>query len=533
MRLQLFSGRQLLTVVIALLGTALLMPGTAAAVTPDTPAVKERVKLALKYLAGVSDSRLGGDCLIGLCFFKAGVEDHPKIAHAIKRCQEASAGSLNVIDNYSLGIALMFLCEVGPQKHHDVITKFTNEFFTRQQPIGGWSYPNFKTGDTSQTQYAVLGLWMAKNFGKMDIPIDKIEGVCAWLMRTQDPTGGWGYQGVDPGALTKVQQNGVTLTLSASGGGAMYMLADLLQVTQRVEVANAPKAKALQDVVVPGKKDPRSPLTVILDPGDIKNTLAAADRVLGNGFSAQTQWNHYYMYSLERYHSFREKAGGGRDNTWYDQGFAHLAKTQKSDGSWEGSDSPIICTCLATLFLVRSSQKAIDKKLGEGIAVARMGLPLNVKSIQVTPSGKIVHEGVVIPTDQILELIKLGENDDVTRLAEEKEALVLSSDKTERQSQIEKLRNFVGAGNFHARKLAVTTLGKVHDLDNVPRLLYALTDPDPVIVLLADRGLRFISRKVDGVGLPENEPTTAQVKAAQAAWKAWYLSIRPNAELLD
>ena len=239
------------------------------------------------------------------------------------------------------------------------------------------------------------------------------------------------------------------------------------------------------------------------------------------------------MYALERYHSFREKAGGGRDNTWYDQGFAHLAKTQKSDGSWEGSDSPIICTCLATLFLVRSSKKAIEKKLGEGLAVARMGLPPDVKFIQVTPSGKIVDEGVVIPTDQILELIKLGENDDVTRLAEEKEALELSSDKTVRKSQIEKLRNFVGAGNFHARKLAVTTLGKVHDLDNVPRLLFALTDPDPAIIRQADRGLRFISRKVDGVGLPENEPTTAQVKAAQAAWKAWYLSIRPNAELLD
>ncbi|MBC7852524.1 MAG: hypothetical protein IAF94_03725 [Pirellulaceae bacterium] len=537
MRLQQLSGWRVLTVVIALLGSVLLMPGTASAVTPDDAKVKKCVASALKYLGGVADSRLGGDCLIGLCFHKAGAEDHPKITYAIKRCQEASTGAQNIIDNYSLGIALMFLCEVDPQNQHALIEKLVKEVLSRQQPGGGWSYPNYKTGDTSQTQYAVLGLFMAKNFGGVEVPIEKVEDACGWLMRTQDPTGGWGYQGVDAGSLVKVQQNLVSTTLSASGSGSMYMLADMLQVTKKVDLANAPKAKALQEIDVPGKKDPRAPLTVMLAPDDVKATLAAADRLMGTGFTPQVQWNHYYMYALERYHSFREKSGGARENAWYDQGFDYLSKTQKGDGSWDGQDSPLIATALATLFLVRSSQKTIVKQIklqmGDGLAVAGMILPKDIKNIAVNKEGKVVDEGLVIPTEQILKLINDGPSEEVALLAEKREALELSSNKSERASQIESLRKIVGAGDFHARRIAVTTLSKVRDLDNVPKLLFALTDPDSAIVLQADKGLRFISRKVGGVGLPDGEPTTAQIQAAQAAWKDWYLSIRPNAELLD
>jgi hypothetical protein len=80
--------------------------------------------------------------------------------------------------------------------------------------------------------------------------------------------------------------------------------------------------------------------------------------------------------------------------------------------------------------------------------------------------------------------------------------------------------------------VAVKTLSKVRDFDNVPVLLYALTDPDLRIVREADKGLRFISRKFGGVGLQE-EPNSADLKSVQKAWKDWFLSVRPDAELLD
>jgi hypothetical protein len=539
-------GKRILVALVVLLGAVLLMPKPAAAITPDDPKVKERVKRALAYLGSARDDRIGGECLIGLCFYKAGLPaDHPKILQALTRCKQAT---FNACDNYSLGIALMFLCETGvhdggPNANRELIEKFVNELYRRQKKHGGWGYDHFETGDTSQTQYAVLGMWMAKHWGEADVPIDKIEAVGGWLMRTQDPSGGWGYQGKDAGSLVRVTQGDpsspVSPTLGAAGAGALYMVADMLQVTQRVDVENAPKSKALQDVGGPGKKG-SGPLTVTLNPDDIKSSLALADRYLGNGFKERAMWNHYYMYALERYQSFRQKAGGGKDNTWYDQGFAHLDRTQMGDGCWnagQASDNDVTATCFGTLFLLRSAEKSIQKytkmKMGDGLAVAGMYLPKDIRNIQQGANGKIVDQKVAVPTEQILELINSGEKEEVSRLAEEREVLVLSGNKTERQSQLEQLRKFVGAGDYHVRMLAVTSLSKVRDLDNVPKLIFALTDPDPRIAQQADRGLRFISRKVNGVGLPDFDPTKAQIKAAETAWKDWYLSIRPNAELLD
>ena len=519
--------------VAAVLVAAILIPRPAVAVTPESKQVKEMVKKALGYLSGQKEERLGGDCLIGLCFKKAEVDDSPKIKLAVDRCY-SSADAYNG-DNYSLGIALMFLCEVDPQKHHDVIEKYTKILMGRQQSWGSWGYSGYTTGDTSQTQYGVLGIWMAKNAANIEIPVDKMEGVMGWLMRTQDISGGYGYQGKDPGAhVGRVQQTPVTPTLSASGGGSAYIMADLLQVTERAKSPEVQRSKALQQVVDPSKKDPRGPLVVTLNPADIKETLAAIDRNLGTSYAPVDKWNHYYMYALERYHSFRVLAGGAPDNKWYDAGVAHLAQTQKKDGSWEGDDNPVIATSLATLFLLRSSQKILVKlKMGDGVLRGGNGLPPDVRSIQVDKDGRVVDPGIVIPTEQILELLESGTNPELDRLSESNDPLKLSENPSERDSQIEKLRKKVSAADYESRKIAINTLSRDRNMDNVPMLLYALTDPDKRIVLQADRGLRFISRKVRGVGLPESEPSDLQIKAAQVAWKTWYLSLRPNAELLD
>ncbi|MFN0020941.1 MAG: hypothetical protein ACKVP0_21995 [Pirellulaceae bacterium] len=543
-----FSYWQRMSMAVLVWVATLVAAEPAHAVTPEDPGVKKLVERALKYLEDKSDTRLGGQCLIGLCFKKANIEDHPKIKEAVDACYKANIKERKEggggCDNYSLGIALMFLCEaeaIQPNKqhkHHDLIVRYLDELLARQMGNGAWSYENFQNGDVSQTQYGVLGMWMAKNHAKVDIPVDRMEAACGWLMRTQDVGGGWPYQPVDPGTFNRIQQdagfNGITRCRSAAAAGSLYIMADMLQITPREGEPNVAKAKALQDIEVPGrKKEIRGPLTRTLKPGDIKSSLALADRNLGTGYTTEQQWNHYYMYALERYHSFREIAGGGKENKWYDQGYDHLSKTQKGDGGWESSEFPHISTCFAVLFLLRSAKKSIDKKLSEGVALGGSGLPNDVRDLVVNEKGKVMNAGIVIPTDTLLELIQAGPSDAVTRKAEEKEALDLSKNPTDRNRQIEKLRKTVSDGKFEARMVAVVTLSKNRDLKNVPLLLYALTDPDPEIVREADKGLRIISRKVNGVGLPEGDLTMAQIKAAQAAWKAWYLSIRPDAELLD
>ena len=66
-------------------------------------------------------------------------------------------------------------------------------------------------------------------------------------------------------------------------------------------------------------------------------------------------------------------------------------------------------------------------------------------------------------------------------------------------------------------------------------LIYALSDPDYRVVKGAPNGLRYISRRVDGVRLKitDERPTKPQHAAAQDKWKSWYRSVRPNGALTE
>ncbi|MBW3600181.1 MAG: hypothetical protein KY475_23275, partial [Planctomycetes bacterium] len=99
-----------------------------------------------------------------------------------------------------------------------------------------------------------------------------------------------------------------------------------------------------------------------------------------------------------------------------------------------------------------------------------------------------------------------------------------------RQERIQKLKDMVSQGSYQQRLVAVKALSRSGDFDQVPLLLYAMTDPDQRIVAAADEGLRFISRKFDGLGtLGDPE----EVEKTRGQWTDWYLSIRPEGELLE
>jgi hypothetical protein len=88
-------------------------------------------------------------------------------------------------------------------------------------------------------------------------------------------------------------------------------------------------------------------------------------------------------------------------------------------------------------------------------------------------------------------------------------------------------------------------------MDNVPGLIYAVTDPDLRIAFEAHQGLRLISRKIDSMKLSEetianarrdpdilkkNAPESisrmrSEFKTMEKKWSQWFLRIRPDAEL--
>jgi hypothetical protein len=526
------------------------------AYSPEDPKVRQMVDRALKYLERVEDEdRLGGRCLIGLVFFKEGKdEEHPQIARAIDQCEEVCRGGPEDIaeDIYSAGIAAMFLAELEAEKYGPEIDKLLRYLRMRQKPGGGWGYPlqhpkYGRTGDTSMTQYAVLALWTAHRRG-ITVSDSMVTGVCNWLVRTQDPSGAWGYQGREPGPEDnpRVRQSEIRPSLCAAGLGSTYICGDLLglKVGSRsrrgVRIVDGDQEDRLPPAlkaVSAGRSGARSRP---IEPAGRVN-LEAWQRAVSDGkrwfrqnYTISPQrWPLYYLYALERYQSFRELAEGRSDpdHNWYDDGVEYLARTQGRDGSWTGNATPPISTSFAVLFLTRSTQRSIQRTgYGEGRLTGGRGLPTSVDNVDVK-RGQIVAAPKGGSVADALAALEDPRHPDFDSAAQMGEELRLSRDPAEQSRQTARLRRIIKGGSYQARAAAVRLLARRRNLDDVPHLVSALRDPDPGVRQAADQGLRLISRRLDGVRTGAGDPNAQAARVE--AWKRWFRSIRPDAQFLE
>ena len=126
----------------------------------------------------------------------------------------------------------------------------------------------------------------------------------------------------------------------------------------------------------------------------------------------------------------------------------------------------------------------------------------------------------------------LGDPDDpeLDFMAENPDKIELSKEESVRIGQLKQLRQVVRTGSPKARLAAVKTLGRSRDVQYVPLLIYALTDPDPQVCVAADQALRFMTRRFDGQAL-KIPPDPASQDAAVAQWKEWFTKIYPDMAL--
>ncbi len=520
----------------------------ATAYTPESPEVQRLLQRAAEYLE--SDPSLGpavgGKLLVALALTKVGRDQqHPFVREAIEqalklveRVRKDGIGS----HVYNEAVCLYFLCEMNPNRYREEIEDLLDAMVRRQRPNGTWGYSPHTYDDTSQTQYGVLSLWAARHHG-FAVPGESIERAANWLMRVQDPSGGWSYQSRDPGGFELVNQMRVTHSMSAAGLSSVYICAHLLGFT-----ASRQRAEREDDGLPPAVKRVPSEEEKRRQAAAIRPTQTNAQRLqrsqqLGNQWFEENlaydieSWNHYYMYAVERYKSFREFVEGRAvaEPDWYIEGVEYLRRTQNENGSWitekSHGSSPAVDTAFAILFLTRSSRSILRQNVpDEGTLIGGRGLPRNLANAQLV-DGQVVTPQMVRDVDDLLNLVATtADHDfDATRLPG---GLTLDEDLTRRTSQLERLRQMVSDPDFQRRLAAVKTLGRAQDLDNVPALIYALSDPDPLVVREARDGLRRISRRFRGFGLPAN-PTAQQVDAAVQRWKDWYLSIRPDGTLIE
>jgi HEAT repeat protein len=129
-------------------------------------------------------------------------------------------------------------------------------------------------------------------------------------------------------------------------------------------------------------------------------------------------------------------------------------------------------------------------------------------------------------------MLENDEADKIDSLLDNPDSLSLSGLTGEGREFSDRLARVLRTGSYQARIVAARTLGRQGDLDNVPILIYALSDGDPRVVREAQAGLRLTSRKFDGIELSEDFKP-ADIAALVAQWKAWYKAVRPDAVFIE
>lgn len=548
---------------LALIAVMLCSPASSMAYMPESPEVRRMAAAAMAYLeeseGGRGGGLLGRQALVALAAYKynrrfgADPRSLPAMTRAgLERVvREVGQGKGAGSRNYTLGIVLMLLSEVQPQAHRAAMQGYLEELLRRQKPHGGWGYMQGEhkdTGDLSQLQYAVLGLWSARGAG-LTVPERSMADVVNYVIRVQDPGGGWPYQGRDPGGYNRVSQPSgeIKRARTAAGLGSLYVGADFLGLASETTARRSSKGE-LPPALVPVKKAQGSEKSTDGASGEVSRRFWQRAVVDGhrwfNRNSLRTGKHQYYLlYGMERLYSFKAKVEGDSEPdpepAWYNEGVRILRERQDEDGSWGRRPGDIKCcptsvaTAFGVLFLVRSTQLTVNKDADrEGILEGGRGLPSDLVGVRVRGS-QIVSPKITGQVDDLISMLEDEEAEKIESMLDNPGTLSLRNLEENGGEHNTRLARILRTGqSYKARVVAARALGRQDDLDNVPVLIYALTDPDPRVVRAARDALRLTARKLNGFGL-SRDPSPAELKAVIAQWKSWYKSIRPDAVFFE
>lgn len=508
---------------------------SASGYTPESPEVKAMIAKGAKFLedapnqygSATSHEGSGLEALVAYTLLKAEYPtSHPRVAKAIaatvKGTDELSKNSKPHIDNmYTHAVWLMLLVEVDPEKYRAQIETLVRLIVSQQKANGGWGYATEPLADFSQIQYCVLALWTAEKVG-VRVPDVVLEKAMGCMFKFQFPDGSYPYRS---------GENNHRQSMGAAGMGTVYILAGLLGM-QSIEGDDdenpLPPALVRISKNTAGKRKPS---------GNISPRALAACQLKGNTWNTKnfTTWppSHqlYFMYTLERYRSFRELAENKPSESppWYNACVDELRKRQTQNGSFgSGLVKEDANTCFGLLFLMRNTKKAIKKAMyGEGVMVAGQGLQGDTSRVRMK-NGRVVAAPVAKSFNDMMAILEDPDSDELSTFASFPDLLDIKDDPEEYKKHAARLRRLGAHESYQVRMVAIRMLALTGDLDNVETLIYALTDPDWRIAEEARDGLRFISRHIEGYGLTK-DMSVGQRGAAIQKWKEWYYSIRPEA----
>jgi hypothetical protein len=336
-------------------------------------------------------AEMGATALAGLTLLECDVAaDDDAVARAAQYVRQASVGCTHT---YSLALGILFLDRLGDPEDVPLIESMGVRLLGGQAASGGWGYtcpavsdtearrldrvvrlrkppadrpasppaagkrtvkdlhpeirqqlmrlattsPAEGPGDNSNTQFATIGLWVARRHGlPVDGALDRVE---RRFRSTQNADGGWGYlpPAKDPAESTPTMTCAGALGLVVADGARAALVRE-----------GTPKVKAF---------DPRR------DPNLIR-ALAVLNPLVGHPTADPKDFvppkvearTFYLLWALERVCVALDLKTLARKD-WHAWGSEVLLASQQDDGSWKGEFAGHggADTCFALLFLKRSN----------------------------------------------------------------------------------------------------------------------------------------------------------------------------------
>ncbi len=486
------------------------------------------ISRGLGYLRSQAGSAGAGECaLIVLAMAKAEAPlNDPGLVTALDRLKKRFNGTAYTPergggpDIYEASVTIMALANLDPDGNKGFIQAAASHIASKQNANGSWDYAHRSAGDTSISQYAILGLWEASTAG-VNVSPSVWDRAAGWCLKNQAAGGSWDYH--------RDEGSPETLSMTAAGIGTVLICQRQLADYKRALAAENPYLIPLNTERARTRYTADTPATRMTESARAGLNWIARNFSLTNmPIVGQTPF--YYLYGVERIGALAEKDTMGNVD-WFDVGRQFILSKQNADGSWNSEHGTVPNTTWAILFLTKSTAKTVEKirirRLGAGTLVGGRGLPKDLSSISVA-GGRVVAKPMVGAVEGMLAVLE----DPRAENADSALAGLISRYQTEGPKALtpykDRFRKLLTDSDPGVRRVAAWAIGRMAELSMVPVLLPALRDPDEGVVREAQGGLKLLSRKIEGYGPPPN-PTAEQREQAIARWSAWYESARPIA----
>jgi hypothetical protein len=534
-----------------------------------TPRFDAAIAKGVQYIrAGLPnrgfDYKLPKAALAGYACIKAGVSkkdpEFIKIAEEIKKHVDANGnfhpsngGKLPLEYVYDSGVFAMFLAAQDPEGNLPTLRGIAKFLADEQGADGSWDYPQRTTGDTSQNQYGVLGLWACMRSGVRVSP--QVWDKCLqWHVSKKNGDGGWAYH---PGSSAGPGEGRSTHNMTFGATGTMAICRLILfpeyapggkkRKKKKKKLFGVLEETEMVSAAQNAKLNPYANYKPAVQISRVDAAISGGVNWLNTRFELQNPFTGnemYYYYAMERAMAMNDVKQLAQQD-WYQACGFKLLEEQKDNGSWYPRPNDAVGTCFGVLFLLRSTAKIVEGAYGTGIQVGKRGFDLDADPLADSKKKKLGPlDEMLARLDQMnLENVKGVPEEDLTALVEK----ILQTPRKELAKQIPLLKKLKDYPRGDVRSIVMFGLGRSGDMRVAPILIDALNDNDVGVLSEAHTALCYISRKPRGFGivsdlasevegLPQDEidkTVNKWRKMAQSRWRAWYKRIRPYDERGD